>query len=428
MKKILPFFAVSLISISIFSQSYCSLAPRYDNDTMVFPNVTVTSNVPFGQNTNVGGSMQVLKMDIYEPTGDVATKRPLIVLAHGGSFIGGAKTDADQVLLCRHFAQCGYVAATIDYRLGMGFPINGHAGRLAVIRAGQDMKAALRYFRRTIDSVNIYRLDSANFFAGGVSAGAIAAVNMVYCDLASEIPPDVDTNVVGGMEGNSGNPGFSSKVKALINICGAVGDTAWIHPGDVPLVSAQGGADITVPYCTDMTYLNPPTGFPMTVLHGTASIHARALNIGLENPFHTFYNQGHTSPASNPQNADTTITLVSKFLYGQLGCTPMNTVDFTNTPRACAVYGTGVNEIVLSAENVNVFPNPSQSDVLLTLKNVKGNKFSAVLTDVLGRETGKFSFTQKDLVVKRNGMQPGIYFLKMTSDANELFVAKVIFE
>ena len=65
---------------------------------MIFSNVTKTSNVTYG-------AYAIDKLDIYEPTGDTASMRPLIILAHGGSFYGGSKTqDATVVTLCNNFA------------------------------------------------------------------------------------------------------------------------------------------------------------------------------------------------------------------------------------------------------------------------------------------------------------------------------------
>ena len=58
-----------------------------------------------------------LQMDIYTPYGDNCTNRPLIILAHGGSFIGGSKSNPTMVDLCETFAKRGYVAASINYRL-----------------------------------------------------------------------------------------------------------------------------------------------------------------------------------------------------------------------------------------------------------------------------------------------------------------------
>ena len=165
MKKFLLTSAIChLASYILFSQTYCG-TPRYDTET--FTAVTTTTDVTYGQNLDINNTMQTLTMDIYQPTGDVAVTRPVLIFAHGGSFIAGSKTNAEQVTLCTRFAKRGYVTATIDYRLGIGFPINQANAQKAVWRATQDMKAAVRFFRMDAATTNTYRADPNFIFVGG---------------------------------------------------------------------------------------------------------------------------------------------------------------------------------------------------------------------------------------------------------------------
>lgn len=427
MKKLLLTSAVCFIaSYTLLSQTYCG-SSRYD--IPVFSNVTVTSNIVYGSNLNVSNQPVTLMLDVYEPTGDTATMRPLIVMAHGGSFFSGSKTDL--VYICTEFAKRGYVTVSIDYRLGLGFPIDSIRAMRAVWRATQDMKASVRFFRKDAATTNIYKIDPNMIFIGGASAGAIMAVHYAYLDQPNEIPSTIDTNALGGLEGNSGNAGYSSTVKAIVNICGAIADTCWMKPGDEDLVSMQGNNDNTVPYCSDKVYL---ASFQIMIIHGLGTIVKRANNIGIYNPVHTFYGQDHGSPADTI-NIDTTIVLASDFLYKQMGCTPINTVNYTNSPLclvnlpntpAC-LLNPGVNDIVLKDENVSLYPNPAAENLILTLKDVKGTKFSGKVHDITGRTVSQFSFSGEEYLIKRNQIQSGIYFLKLNSDAGESFVAKIIF-
>lgn len=417
MKKIIILLLSPFMVIPLSAQTYCG-SSRYD--TEIFSNVTVTSDVVYGSNINISNNTEILKMDVYEPTGDAAPARPVIVMAHGGSFLAGSKTDSALIILCNAFAKRGYVAASIDYRLGMGFPPNQANAQKAVWRAMQDMKAAVRFFRKDAASANTFKSDPNMMFVGGASAGGVTAVHYAYLDKPSEIPSAIDTNALGGLEGNSGNPGYSSAVKAIVNICGAVGDTLWMEPGDEPMASAQGNDDNTVPYCTEMIYV---AGFPIMLVSGSGSMVKRASNLGIPNPIHTFYGQGHSSPG-DPGNIDTTILLSSDFLYTQMGCTPINTVPYTNTPMC---LNTGISETILSSENVDMHPNPASEHIILTLKKVEGNKFSGEVQDITGRTLRKFDFTGKEYLVRRNQMPSGTYFLKLNSDADESFTAKIVF-
>ena len=67
-----------------------------------------------------------LVCDIYEPTGDSIVNRPVIIVAHTGSFLPavvngqptGTKTDSSIVEQCMRWAKKGYVAVAFSNRLG----------------------------------------------------------------------------------------------------------------------------------------------------------------------------------------------------------------------------------------------------------------------------------------------------------------------
>ncbi len=105
-------------------------------------------------------------MDFYEPEGDTETERPLLIWVHGGSFIGGDKTDFDMVTFSERFAKKGYACASINYRLGF-FPIDSANAVKAVVRATQDLRAAIRYFYKDKQTTNQYKIDTNNIFIGG---------------------------------------------------------------------------------------------------------------------------------------------------------------------------------------------------------------------------------------------------------------------
>ena len=95
----------------------------------IFSDVTVTSNVVYGQNIGILTQEPVLEdltMDIYTPDGDDATDRPVVVLLHTGTFLPaivngqatGDKTDNTLIELCTRLAKKGYVAVSANYRLG----------------------------------------------------------------------------------------------------------------------------------------------------------------------------------------------------------------------------------------------------------------------------------------------------------------------
>ena len=71
----------------------------------------------FNISTETYSDVHNLQVDIYQPEGDLIEKRPLLILAHGGSFIAGVRTNPSMVSLAEKFSKKGYVVASISYRL-----------------------------------------------------------------------------------------------------------------------------------------------------------------------------------------------------------------------------------------------------------------------------------------------------------------------
>ena len=177
----------------------------------VFANVTVASGVAYGAAVNSAGINQTLLMDVYQPTSDALARRPVIVFAHQGGFIAGSKTDAYMVSVCTQFARLGYVTASIDYRLlDFGTIIGGGFDTVNIaksaIRGMQDLRAAVRFFRKDAATTNTYRVNPGYVIVGGSSAGAFAALEVGYLDKVAEVPGYVGIAALGGVEGVSGNP------------------------------------------------------------------------------------------------------------------------------------------------------------------------------------------------------------------------------
>lgn len=416
MKNIFTLLFLSSFIASLSAQNYCG-SQRYDSE--VFSQVSVTT-VVYGSNVNVSGNTDTLTMDIYQPVGDTATIRPLIVFAHGGSFLGGSKADQDQVDLCTAFAKRGYVTATINYRLGIGFPINQANAKKAVWRATQDMKAAVRFFRKDAATTNTYMIDPNMIIAGGTSAGAFMALHLAYLDQPSEIPSEIDTTQLGGIEGNSGNPGYSSTVNAVVNLCGALGDADYMIPGDVPVVSMHGDQDQTVPYGTDMLYILG--SFQIMVVDGSRSISLHADSISVPNAFYTYYNRDHVpfygTSATAQAFMDTTIRFVSNFLYSQLGCTPSDPTPYANAPSTVSVEDHATPVAGLT------FNNPAHGSLAISWKS-SNEKLMVSIIDITGRAVKQAEVSGGHAALPLNGVAPGTYLLKM-SNGEKILVEKLV--
>ena len=423
MKKITLFFSC-LIAGSMWAQSPCATG-RYSTD--VFTNYTTTSDIVYGQNTSWNGASTTLKLDVYQPTGDAETNRPLVILVHGGSFIGGSKTDGDVVTMCQKFAKKGYVTASIDYRLGF-FPFDSANAVKAVVRAVQDLRAAVRFFYKDKQTTNAYKIDTNNIYVGGSSAGAITSLHLAYLDQECEVSDYLNQTTItqlGGLEGTSGNPGYSSKVKGVLNGCGALARYSWLEAGDVPVASVHGTNDGTVKY--NRGIVNP--GTPLMYLDGSRMIHERACAVGVENQFYTFLGAPHVPYAGNAAYMDTTVNFFRDFLIKQLGCTDAIIQPENARAQSVNLYpidycdGSPVNEVCptsgLQEQNVLtalIYPNPAADQVHI-VPNVTG-KYSVDLIDNTGRVLIHKEIDNDMCELNINGITAGNYFIRVSTGKN----------
>ena len=414
-------------SLAVNAQTPCN-GGRYSTD--LFPNVTVTSDINYGSNTSFSGATTTLDMDIYEPTGDTETGRPLIIWAHGGSFIGGTKTDSDVVTLANAFAKKGYVCSSIDYRTGM-WPIDSVNSIKAVLRAVQDMKASIRFFYQDAATTDTYKIDTTRIYIAGSSAGAVTSLHLAYLDKECEIEEYLsiaELNSLGGLDGASGIPGYSSDVAGVINLCGALASYGWIETGDVPFCSLHGNNDGTVPYNRGIASVS---GFSIMYLDGSRMLYEQANTIGIQNNFYTHYGAGHAVYAGSAAFMDTTINFVRDFLIDQLACTdaalqPANTPVETSNLYGLTYCGLGIAEESKMMIK-EIYPNPS-SDQMTIVFGDGALVNEVVLLDLSGRFINSYDVNSSSLTIRKNGLKAGTYILKSTNSNGLVTTRKIIFQ
>jgi acetyl esterase/lipase len=149
------------------------------------------------------------KLDLYLPEGRAAgVKSPALVWIHGGSWIGGDKGEARAKEICGTLAGAGYVAVSINYRLGAVWPA-----------ALLDCKNAVRFLRAHAAE---YGIDPDRIAVGGGSAGGHLALMVGFTTGLKELEPDAPY------------PGVSSAVRAVLDLYG---------PANLVLPPAAGRAD-----------------------------------------------------------------------------------------------------------------------------------------------------------------------------------------
>ena len=383
--------------------------------TPIFSDVTVTQDVPYGSNTEAGGTLKDLKFDFYEPTGDDLEKRPLIIWAHGGSFLGGDENSGDIVELCEEFSKRGYVNASINYRLlsfpyilgqiSAGVPID-EVFFDGVVKAVGDMRAAVRFFRQDAATDNIYNIDPNQIYVGGASAGAVMAIHTAYLTTESDFDNYTALdgmqyiNANGGFEGDSGNDGYSSAVSGVVNLCGAAGSVDFIQANEVPIVSIHGDADNTVPYATDLVSVS---GFDVIEMDGSFTINQHANDIGLQSELWTLPNQDHMAH-SNATNFPQTVEFVSEFLYPLIICED----------------NTGIAEDMENGEILTVYPNPAENIVNISLETNHISTIHVSIYDNVGRLVKSFDSPQQNFSFDSSELAAGIYHINLSNEKQNI--------
>ena len=347
-----------------------------------------------------------LQLDIYQPVGDTENNRPLIILAHGGSFIAGVRTNPSMVSLGEAFAKRGYVVASISYRLMTILDLIFSSTTLnGVAKALSDGKAAIRYFRKSVVEGNEYNIDPNQIYFGGNSAGAIIAIHAAFMQEVEVEDPELIVAMEnnGGFEGNSGNLGFSSDVRGAISLAGGIANLDFINPSDFNslLITCHGDLDNTVVYdCGE-----PLSGVVPIELCGGGAILEHSSLIGFENHHHLlFEGSDHTPWEWGGTFEDQMISFVSENLFNNLDCT-----------NSTGVSGGGVEE------NIFILPNPVQNQFSVSgLNNYKSLTIKTLYGKTVYRNEGASINNNVDF------LPGGLYIIELLKGNNEGVITKKI--
>ncbi|MBL6663580.1 MAG: carboxylesterase family protein [Flavobacteriales bacterium] len=342
-----------------------------------------------------------LDMDIYQPVGDTAINRPVLIFAHGGVYVTGNKDNPPMISLCEAFAKRGYVTASIQYRLTSSLSLlSPNASDIfsqTVLNSVSDMKAAVRYFRKDVaENNNAYGINPNFIFVGGYSAGAVTAAHLSVID-DNQVPAEFQSfyDEAGGIEGNSGNSGYSSEVSGAILLAGAINTLDFIDADDEPTVSLHASDDNTVSYeCA-----NALGNASLPYLCGSGKIHEELENVGVINDLYTFPSGGHAAPILDIEG--TTVPFISDFLYNLI-C-QSTSVDDTESPL------------------FSVYPNPCQN--YLNIENLNRVN-SVVVVDMLGNIVLESQINSGMNQINTHALSQGVYFIYSTEEISEkqLFV------
>jgi hypothetical protein len=291
MRKLFTLLAAICLMV-VFNHE--AIAQRYL--TEIFSGVTVTQDVQYASNIDVltGAPMlKDLKMDVYEPAGDWKDDRPVVLFFPTGNFLPavinggpyGSIRDSVNVEVCKRLAKRGYVALSVQNRLGWN-PVsadqNVRTGTIlnAAYRGIQDARACVRYLRKSVAvDGNPHGINPDQIIMGGVGTGGYVSLGSAFLTDFDDVlltkfinfdsvPPEpyVDTLLSGNIYGTNmtplnipNNPSYSSDFALAFNLGGASGDTSWVKSGNVPLVAFHVVQDPNAPYNTGDVIV-PTTG------------------------------------------------------------------------------------------------------------------------------------------------------------------------
>jgi len=308
----------------------------------VFDEVQVTKDITYSVNTtvlfqpNVGEAVpEELKLDFYEPVGDTLTERPIVLIFHTGNFlpqelngsIFGTREDSVVVELATRFAQMGYVAASVDYRLGWNptselQPIRVLTLIQAAYRGVQDARTAIRFFKKDfVENGNSFGVDTSRITLWGVGTGGYITLPTSSLDDFNKIamtqnppgkfltdldgdPSDLEVMVNQAVHGDingttlgvvpeqgylefppgdtlniPNHVGYSSDFQLTVNMGGALGDLAWMDAGQTPVMGFHVPEDPFAPY-EDAVLVVPTTNDPVVQVQGSKLVVERANELG----------------------------------------------------------------------------------------------------------------------------------------------------
>ena len=274
---------------------------------------------------------------------------------------------------------------------------------------------------------------------GGSSAGGFTALHVAFLDEPQELVLGIDTTTytgpgsqgLGSFKGTTNNLTNSDEVNAVINLCGAIGDTSWIQLKDknIPVLNMHGTADNTVPYGTAIIKLF--STIPLLSVSGSSSIRKSLEAKKMTNRFYTFCGLDHVPflGASAEQKAwmDTTVLFISQFLYYdvlKLSAANPNAIVQEIDSADCST--TGIYATTFAAAKIS--PNPTQHSVLVQLKNSSAKLQQIAIMDITGRVVGLHNIANENLtIIDLHNFENGIYLLKIITNEG-MMIERIIKE
>ncbi|MDO3388710.1 alpha/beta hydrolase fold domain-containing protein [Gilvimarinus sp. SDUM040013] len=298
-----PITCLALSALATFSWAQADDISERDRRYLnpVFEKTERHGDIEFARVFNdSSGETEILAMRIFEPVGDDARLRPLLVLTPGGGFVATGDDWMDDV--AHQIAQAGYVVALNQYRLATS--IEGPDLYFdALLKSVADQKSAIAHLVDQAKASNPYRIDLNNVFIGGHSAGAIISMHTGYLDPGDALLPGMAEPIA--KFGGLGQLDSDVTVRGIINLAGLVTDVTILDASEPPLLSIHGDNDATVP-------LHTGEG-----VYGSVPLDTYANSIGVDSVLHVIEGAKHID-TSTPAICEECVPMMKRFMFNRL--------------------------------------------------------------------------------------------------------------
>jgi hypothetical protein len=294
----------------------------------------------------------------------------------------------------------GYVVISPNYRLEPSILslLSNENMVKAVGRGIQDTKAIIRFLDKNImEDGNTWRLSRQNFFMGGASAGALNGLHLIFLDENDSLNNEWKTYLdeIGGLEGTSGTPGYSTKVAGVISISGALGDVNFMDNNQTPFVSIHNTKDPQIPFNSGHPYSIPI----LPIVDGANVLHQRAIELGIKNPFYVIPTEDHTAYESLGHAVqpyfDSTVFYMVNFMRDIMGCS-----------EATAIFQPK------NIPNLTIYPNPSSNYFILDLKTKNTEIEKIQIFDITGKLVQEVNINESITKIDAEIYTAGLYLIQ----------------
>jgi predicted esterase len=364
------------------------------------------------------------------------TKRPCVVLVHGGGWVASGSTNIWRDILSTFsplLVPDGFITASIKYRLGIGggneFAFLSGNGCLinpqsdvtnAVGRSAHDVQLALKYLTDNADSLGI---DKDAIFLVGFSAGGFNVMNATYLETGDSLY---------GWRMPS-----RAKVRGVINVAGALVHDSILSTADikVPLLLFHGTCDDVVPLADGRILLCPDNAPFRFSVHGSSSVYSRAVSLGIPAEFHAVCGAKHDAGLSDSLTAQYSICKIRNWLarllynrtmptysdyrvFQSATCGTFPCKDIQCVDSVALFIPTSIADAQTPNHGITLFPQPTHRDLTIALNDVNTQEriTDIIITDYLGNIVFNDSQNQTDeqkRTITLNTLPSGLYCVRI---------------